>query len=106
MVEGAKIEVAKGQSVGAGSVVIHSPDITLSLPARVARGAPIPMSVVDSLSGEPIDGMELIFMPEHGPFRRYRTEAAGVVLLEAPPVSGTLRLETLRDHYRLIEIRV
>ncbi len=80
-------------------------EITLPDPAVLDRSGQIRLQLQDTRIGVPARGLELIFMPDKGPYERYVTNSKGVVELPVPGISGVLRLETPSPQMIRIELK-
>ena len=82
---------------------IQSLRLNISLKESVAVDDPIVLRLSDSIRQTPSRYTELVFMPETGPFVRFRSNDQGDVELPEPLQSGTLRIETAEPHFLTIK---
>jgi len=76
-----------------GELKIRGMGIEISAPGTQEQYEAIRLSVADTRLRIPARGLELIFMPEHGPFKKLVTDSKGVVELPMPEQPGVLRIE-------------
>jgi hypothetical protein len=67
---------------------------TLSLPHMQQADEPVVIRVAHRTKNTPAKSVNLIFMPESGPFVRLRTDSNGLLVMRVPDQAGTLRVET------------
>jgi hypothetical protein len=77
-----------------GALKIRGTGIEILLPVTQEQYEPIRLQVTDIRLRTPVRGLELVFMPEHGPFIKLVTDSKGVAELKLPEQPGVLRLET------------
>ena len=77
-----------------GEIRIRGVGIEIRTPGVMANSETVPLKVVDSRTGKPARGLELIFMPEHGPFSKLVTDSKGTAALPMQFGPGLLRLES------------
>ena len=75
------------------SIQIPARRYTLSLPHTQAADEPVVIRVAHRLNNMPAKSLNLIFMPESGPFVRLRTDSNGLLPLRLSDQPGTLRIE-------------
>jgi hypothetical protein len=90
--------------LGLLGIQIRSIDLNISLPESLAAGDPITLRLSRSHRQRPARYLDLIFMPETGPFVRILSDEEGDAELPAPIQSGNLRIET--DEPRFLQIKV
>ena len=72
---------------------IRGEGIEITMPCRMTEPGPIRLQVRDFRLRIPARGLEIIFMPEAGPFTRFSTDSKGVAELPIPDQPGILRIE-------------
>ena len=90
--------------LGLLGVQIQSPRINISLPESIAVGNPITLHLSSSLREMPARYLDLIFMPDTGPFIRLQSDDQGSAELPDPIQSGILRIETDEPHFLQIKV--
>ena len=75
------------------SIQIPARRYTLSLPHTQAADEPVVIRVAHRLKNIPAKSLNLIFMPESGPFVRLRTDSNGLLPMRLSDQPGTLRIE-------------
>lgn len=83
---------------------IRGSGIEIVAPARLAKPRAIRLNVRDTQLRTPMRGLELIFIPEEGPFTKSVTNSDGVAELPVPEQPGMLRIETRSP--QLIRVRL
>lgn len=81
-------------------------EITLPDPDVYVPHGQIRLEMRDVRLGIPARGLELIFMPDDGPYSRHITSSKGIVELPVPDRSGVLRLETSQPQMIRIELKI
>ena len=76
------------------SIQIPARRYTLSLPHTQPADEPVVIRVAHRLKNIPAKSLNLIFMPESGPFVRLRTDSNGLLPMRLSDQPGTLRIET------------
>jgi len=76
------------------SIQIPARRYTLSLPHTQPADEPVVIRVAHRMKNIPAKSVNLIFMPESGPFVRLRTDSNGLLPMRLPDQPGTLRIET------------
>jgi hypothetical protein len=87
-----------------GEVMIRGNGIHITAPGEMAETGSVRLQVMDSLLHIPMRGLELIFMPEKGPFTTFSTNSKGIAELPVTRQSGVLRIESKSP--QLIHIRL
>ena len=90
--------------LGLLGIQIQSMDLNISLPISIVAGDPITLRLSRSLRQMPARYLDLIFMPESGPFVRIQSNDVGDAELPAPIQSGILRIETDELHFLQIKV--
>jgi len=90
--------------LGLLGVQIQSMDVNISLQESTSVGDPITLRLSRSLRQMPARYLDLIFIPESGPFVRIRSNEEGDAELPAPIQSGILRIETDEPHFLHIKV--
>ena len=75
-------------------IQIRGSEITISIQDSLPSGEPMPLRMTSRTQQMPARNLGLIFMPDTGPFVRFKTDKEGVVELPVPDQPGTLRIET------------
>ena len=83
---------------------IQSMSINISLPGSIAVGKPITLQLSRSLRQMPARYLDLVFMPDTGPFVRLQCDDQGSTDLPEPIQSGILRIETDEPHFLQIKV--
>ena len=78
--------------VPAEGIEIKGYGLTIKLPEDVPADGPLRFRITDTRLRAPARDLELIFMPEIGPFAKGRTDSKGVAEFEIPEQSGLLRI--------------
>ena len=78
--------------------------LTIKLPEDVPADGRLTIKITDTQLRAPARGLDLIFMPETGPFAKGRTDSKGVAEFEIPEQSGILRING--DPPQVLRIRV
>ena len=76
------------------SLQIPARRYTLSLPHTQPADEPVVIRVAHRTKNTPAKNVNLIFMPESGPFVRFRTDGNGLLPVRLFDQPGTLRIET------------
>ena len=76
------------------SIQIPARRFTLSLPHTQPADEPVVIRVAHRAKNTPAKNVNLIFMPESGPFARLRTDSNGLLPIRVSEQPGTLRIET------------
>ena len=87
-----------------GEVRVRGIGIEITMPGVLSEPGPIRLRVKDTRLGVPARGLELIYMPDDGPFTKITTNSKGIVELPLPEGPGVLRIEgkpPLLFHVRL-----
>jgi hypothetical protein len=92
-------------SKGAAGVVIPGLGLELALAESVDPEDPLKIRITNTRLRIPARALEIIFMPESGPFERTVTDSRGVAELPVPSVSGTLRIETEKPLILAIHVK-
>ena len=87
-------------------IQMHGLRITLSLPSTLAKNEPVAIRVASSLKNTPARRVDLIFMPDSGPFLRIQTDRDGIAKLPVPDQPGILRIETPIPQLLHIKIKI
>jgi hypothetical protein len=90
---------------GGGERDIRGRGIQIRLPDSVDPSGPIRLEVRDTRINVPARGLEMVFMPEIGPYSRLVTNSKGIVDLPVPDQPGVLRIETTPPQMVRIELR-
>ena len=90
--------------LGLLGVQIQSMSINISLPESIAVGDPITLQLSRSLRQMPARYLDLVFMPDIGPFVRLQSDDQGSADLPDPIQSGILRIETDESHFLQIKV--
>jgi hypothetical protein len=77
-----------------GELRLVGAGIEIILPGVMTEPGPIRLQVRDSRLGVPARGLELIYMPDDGPFTKISTNSKGFAELPLPEVPGVLRIES------------
>jgi len=96
-------KIPKSQ-LGLLGIQIQSMDLNISLQESISVGEPITLHLSRSLRQMPARYLDLIFMPESGPFVRIQSNDVGDAELPAPIQSGILRIETDELHFLQIKV--
>ena len=83
---------------------IQSLRLNISLKESIAVDDPIVLRLSNSLRQTPLRYTDLVFMPETGPFVRFRSDGQGDAELPGPIQTGTLRIETTDPHFLRIKL--
>ena len=90
---------------GIDGIEIRGAGITMILPDVLSTGASMSVRVTRSHNRAPEQSLDLIFMPDSGPFSRLTTDDDGIAELPVPDQSGTLRIDTPTPHLLHIKIK-
>lgn len=74
-------------------IEIRGAAIRIFLPDNVPAGEALPLRLAHGARQMPAVGRAIIFMPESGPFVRFKADEEGKVQLPVPEESGTLRID-------------
>ena len=85
-------------------IQIQSVRLNIFLPESTAVGEPISLRLSRSLKQTPARYLDLVFMPESGPFVRFESDAEGDAVLPAPLQSGVLRIGSPELHFLRIKV--
>lgn len=94
-----------GYQQGIDGIEIRGAGITMILPDVLATGESMSVHVTRGRNGPPERHLDLIFMPDSGPFSRLTTDNSGLVELPVPDQSGTLRFDTPTPQLLHIKIK-
>jgi len=86
-------------------ILIHGRSLTLSVPETLASDEPVTIRVNQYIGNLPAKHLELIYMPDSGPFVRVETDDEGCAKLPMPEQSGTLRIESGIPHLLHIKLK-
>lgn len=86
-------------------ILIQTRGYTLSLPNALTSDEPVAIRVNQNVSNLPVKQLELIYMPDSGPFVRIKTDNEGCATLPMPEQSGTLRIESGIPHLLHINLK-
>ena len=75
-------------------IVIPGRGYTVSMPEVLAAGEFIAIRLNQKISNLPVKRLEIIFMPDSGPFVRVETDSQGLAELPVPDQPGTLRFNS------------
>jgi hypothetical protein len=90
------------QDTTIGDLKIRGAGFEISAPGTQEHYETIQLRVTDTHLRTPARGLELIFMPEHGPFTKVVTDSKGFVELPLPEQPGVLRIEgTVPQHLNI-----
>ena len=78
--------------------------LKITLPEEAPLDGRLRIEVTDTRLKTPARGMDLIFMPETGPFARVTTDSKGVAEFAIPEQSGLLRING--EPPQILHIRV
>jgi hypothetical protein len=87
-----------------GTLEVHGNGLTISAPENISNRDVVSLEIRDSRLDKPARALELIFMPETGPFTRFVTNSKGVAEMPVPERPGVLRIESKSP--QLIQILV
>ena len=85
-------------------IQILSRDLNISLPESTAVGEPIPLRLSRTLRQMPMRYLDLVFMPDTGPFVRFKSDDEGDAVLPSPLQSGVLRIGSSEAHFLRIKV--
>jgi hypothetical protein len=85
---------------------IRGRGIEILLPDIVDVSGPIRLEVRDTRVNVPARGLEMVFMPETGPYLRLLTNSKGIMDLPVPDGPGVLRIETTPPQMVRIELNI
>jgi hypothetical protein len=77
-----------------GELKIRGMGIEISAPGTQEQYEAVRLSITDTRLRIPARGLELVYMPEHGPFQKLVTDSKGVAELPMPEQPGVLRIES------------
>jgi hypothetical protein len=83
---------------------IQSRGLNISLPESIAVGESITLRLSTSLRQTPLRYLDVVFMPESGPFVRFQSDDKGDAVLPAPLQSGVLRIGSSELHFLRIKV--
>ena len=75
-------------------IQIRGSEFTISIQDSLPSGEPMTLRMTSRTQQMPARNLGLIYMPDSGPFVRFRTDDEGIVELPVPDQPGTLRIES------------
>ena len=87
------------------TIEVRGDGISVSVNARTTVDGTLDFRIVNQRLNAPARGLQLLFMPEAGPFVRMHTDVRGVARLAVPDRPGILRIESKQPQLLHIDIK-
>jgi hypothetical protein len=87
-------------------IQIESRQLLISMDDRFpAKDGVVRFRVANSSVGTPCRALDVMYVPENGPFQRFQTDSKGVATLKMPAEPGVLRIESDRTEVITVKLR-
>ena len=98
------MKLTSGKKI-AGTMKVRASGFTISAPENLTNRGVVPLEFTESRPAKPARALELIFMPESGPFTRFVTNSKGIAEMPVPEGPGVLRIESKSPQLLYIRVR-